>query len=128
MDKLIKPELLFLLCIIACTGCSARIAAVEGQIKATGYDQHVELHWPRQPGVTSYEVWVSAEKGELVKRATVNDTMYMDFVNDLGSNLRLQYKVVGLNESGDELDLGITAASTRDFSDEELIDMVEFYT
>ena len=128
MDTLMKHHLLFVLSLVACIGCSSENTAVESQVIATGYDQHVELHWPHQPGITSYELWASRENEDFVKRATIEDTMYMDFVNDLGRNLKLRYKVVGLDESGDALDLGVTAASTRDFTDEELIDMVEFYT
>jgi hypothetical protein len=118
----------FVLSISLFWACSKPATDHPSPLIATGYDRHVELQWPKQAGVTSYEVWASTENKDFVKRATVEDTLYLDFVNDLGTNLKLQYKVVGLDETGDALDLGTTEASTRDFSDEELIDMVEFYT
>lgn len=98
------------------------------QVIAIGYDRHVELQWPKQAGVNSYEVWVSTEKNEFTKRATVNDTIYMDFVNDLGKNLKLQYKVLATDGTGGSSDLGVVPVTTRDFSDEELINMVQYYT
>lgn len=128
MDKLILPRLLVLWGLMACIGCSSKQTPVESKVEATGYDRHVELHWPGQAGITSYEVWAAPENGKFSKRATVEDTMYIDFVNDLGENLKLQYKVVGLEESENKIDLGITTVSTKNFTDDELIDMVEYYT
>ncbi|WP_051315935.1 glucoamylase family protein [Algoriphagus vanfongensis] len=110
------------------SGCGTKEPSEPSPVIAKGYDRHVELHWPKQTGVSTYEIWVSTENNKFAKRATVQDTIYMDFVNDLGKNLNLKYKVVGIDETGGSQDLGTSPATTRDFSDEELINMVEYYT
>jgi hypothetical protein len=111
-----------------CFACHNKGADSKNQVTAKGYDRHVELQWPPQHNVDSYEVWVRQDNDEFVKRAIVEDTLYMDFVHDLGTNLKLQYKVVGQTRSEGAIDLGTMDVTTHDFSDEELIDMVEFYT
>ena len=108
--------------------CSPQESKKPSPVIAKAYDRHVELHWPEQPDINSYEIWVSTENNKFAKRATVADTIYLDFVNDLGKNLNLQYKVVGIDPTGASSDLGTVQATTRDFSDEELINMVEYYT
>ncbi len=108
--------------------CSPQESKEPGPVIAKAYDRHVELQWSKQPGISSYEIWVSTENNKFAKRATVADTIYMDFVNDLGKNLNLQYKVVGIDPTGGSSDLGTVLATTRDFSDEELLNMVEYYT
>ncbi|WP_215222819.1 glucoamylase family protein [Echinicola shivajiensis] len=109
-------------------GCSSADKTIDSPVQAKGYDRHVELHWPKQSGISQYEVWVSTENNNFSKRATVDDTIYMDFVNDLGNNLTLKYKVVGLQDAGENTEIGLAMATTKDFTDEELLDMVEFYT
>ncbi|GAB3220356.1 glucoamylase family protein [Algoriphagus aestuariicola] len=125
LKKPLLPIGIFILLIWA---CSAPKKQESSPIVAKGYDRHVELQWPKQKGISSYEVWVSTENNKFAKRGTVADTIYMDFVNDLGKNLNLQYKIVGIDPTGGSSDLGVVQATTRDFSDEELINMVEFYT
>ncbi|GGZ26147.1 hypothetical protein GCM10007049_18440 [Echinicola pacifica] len=108
--------------------CSSKEEIGESLITAKGYDRHVELHWPSIQGVDSYEIWASMDGKDFTKRASLSDTMYMDFVNDLGQNLQLQYKVKAVGASPEAEDLGIVQVSTRDFTEEELIDMVQYYT
>lgn len=122
------PHPLLLMLVFLQISCSSKEDAASSAVQATGYDRHVELRWPRMPGISTYEIWVSTENNNFSKRANVEDTLYLDFVNDLGSNLELQYKVTGLNQEGEPTALGTAQASTRDFSDEELINMVEYYT
>ncbi|MBD8487446.1 beta-glucosidase [Echinicola sp. CAU 1574] len=128
MNKKQLPFYLTFFLSIILWGCAEEDSASESPILAKGYDRHVELHWPKTDGINDYEVWVSTENNSFSKRTTVQDTMYMDFVNDLGNNLTLKYKIVGLNEQGENLEIGTTQANTMDFSDEELINMVEYYT
>ena len=63
-------------------------------LTATGYDRHVELHWNNfSDNVAYYRVLVGTNGKNFSLRGTVSDTMYLDFVNDLGSDLQLYYKV-----------------------------------
>lgn len=100
----------------------------EGGLRAKGYDRHVELQWPKELNAVSYQVLVSTDGEKYTKRATVEDTIYMDFVNDLGTNLSLKYKVVALDSTTEQTPVGIAEVTTKDFSDEELLDMVQYYT
>src|SRR5690606_25467009 len=90
------------------------------EIFVKGYDRQVELQWPHHTDASSYQILVSTDGEEYTERATVEDTIYMDFVNDLGTNLSLTYKVVALDASGQEAIVGTADAKTKNFSDEEL--------
>lgn len=90
-----------------------------------GYDRHVELRWNALPGVEKYKIFASSDGENFTERATVADTIYMDFVNDLGSNLKLIYKIVG---DAEDSEIGLVSVTTKDFNDEELLDMVQYYT
>lgn len=102
--------------------------AYQSNITATGYDRHVELHWPKQDGSNTYRISVSSGDNNYSERATVSDTMYMDFVNDLGNNLSLKYKVEAIDSGNQASEIGEAKVQTRDFSEEELLDMVQYYT
>ncbi|MEB2775088.1 glucoamylase family protein [Algoriphagus sp. D3-2-R+10] len=96
-------------------------------IKATPYDIHVELAWEKAPEVDSYEVWVSMDDENYTRRAVLEDTIYLDFVNDLGTELELDYEIRA--HSGDDSTIvGRATTKTHKMTDEELLDMVEFYT
>ncbi len=103
-------------------------AAFAGDLTAQGYDRHVELNWEElhQPGST-YELKVSVDGGDWLTRATTSESSAMDFVGELGRNLELRYKLYEV-ENGKKTEIADAKATTRDFSDEELIDMVQRYT
>lgn len=98
------------------------------EIFAKGYDRHVELQWSHYAEASSYHILVSTDGEAYSKRATVEGTLYMDFVDDLGTNLNLNYKVVAVGPSNQEHTVGSAEVRTKDFSDEELLDMVQYYT
>ena len=100
--------------------------ALAAELTAQGYDRHVELHWPElAKDGTEYTLMVKQGNGDWQERVSVSDSTAIDFTGDLGRNLSLTYKLVNA-ESGDSL--GQVDVSTRDFSDEELLDMVQRYT
>ena len=108
--------------------CQTEESDKEQEIFAKGYDRHVELQWPHHPEASSYQILVSTDGEEYTERATVEDTIYMDFVNDLGENLSLSYKVVALDGSKQETTVGSAEVNTKNFSNDELLDMVQYYT
>ncbi|AYA65552.1 glucoamylase family protein [Alteromonas sp. RKMC-009] len=94
----------------------------------TGYDSHVELNWEslHEEG-TRYRVQVTQDGKNWHTRLETNSAFAMDFVRDLGTNLTLQYRLMEVN--GDtETELATGEAKTRDFTDDELLDMVQRYT
>jgi hypothetical protein len=121
---LLAPILTLAFTAVSCDAVNTTNSA----IKATGYDRHVELQWPKHPNAVQYRVLVSSDGSSFSERATLEDTIYLDFVNDLGSNLSLHYKVEAFTTGEQAESLGTTEVSTKDFSDEELLDMVSYYT
>ncbi len=95
---------------------------------ATGYDRHVELMWApsADSGLRYYEIYRSMDGKSFepigIQRAGLN--RYEDFLGD--SNKRAKYKVsaVGLNYA-ESLQSTEVSASTRAFSDDELLTMVQ---
>lgn len=101
------------------------------ELSATGYDSHIELKWTTSEAGNNvtYRVYARLENSsEFVIRGETSDDYFIDFVNDLGRNIQLTYKVVPV-KNGDELkSLGKVISSIRDFTDEELLEMVQRYT
>ncbi|AGA78736.1 glucoamylase family protein [Echinicola vietnamensis] len=129
MNKFFQKHVHFLLVFSAIWSCTSKETTQESPVKATGYARHVELTWPAQEGAKAYEIWVkNSGKNDFSKRATVKDTLYMDFVNDLGNNLELRYRITALSQGGSSSEIGTQQVLTKDLTDEQLIDMVQYYT
>ncbi|MEX2566971.1 MAG: glucoamylase family protein [Cyclobacteriaceae bacterium] len=96
-------------------------------IEAVGYARHVEIHWQAEAGAEAYQIMVGMDGEEFTHRVTVEDTMYLDFVHDLGSDLTLRYKIEAVGETAKQ-SLGQVKVKTRKMTDEELLDMVQYYT
>ncbi len=94
---------------------------------AQGYDSHVELRW-EDLNAERYCIWVRQEGAtNFVERGVTLDTIYLDFVNDLGTNLNLEYKIAGY-KAGDTIFTEPGRVQTKEHSEEELLDMVQYYT
>jgi hypothetical protein len=113
---------------LSCSFLSCKDKVEEGILSGVGYDRHVELQWNNiSDEVDHYRVLVGTNGKDFSLRGTVSDTIYLDFVSDLGSELQLYYKVEAA--IGDKVKtLGEIQVSTREMSEEELLDMVQFYT
>ncbi|MEH0155381.1 glucoamylase family protein [Limibacter armeniacum] len=101
------------------------------KVTADGYDSHIELKWDSsEKEGTKFNVYASFDGGnEFVHRGTTDEHWYMDFVNDQGRNITVQYKITAVTEKGKESKpTDMISASIRDFSDEELMEMVQQYT
>ncbi len=97
-------------------------------LTAKGYDRHIELHWNIvSDEVDYYRILAGTNGKDFSLRGTVSDTIYLDFVNDLGTDLQLYYKVEAVTAEKVET-LGEIQVSTKSMSEEELLDMVQFYT
>ncbi|MBK7873252.1 MAG: T9SS type A sorting domain-containing protein [Saprospiraceae bacterium] len=112
---------------------SAIIPNPPSDLRAFGYDSHAELRWknPANTGLDNYRIYRSVNGGDfqLIKSVNKSDTLFLDFVRPLGTNLNLEYEVYGVNASGTESSTSAAAATaTFDMSDEELLTMVQEYT
>lgn len=103
--------------------------AVPYRLSAVGYDAHVELNWNNQPGF-EYEIYSSLNGKTFTRRGETTAGYFIDFTNDLGSNLKLTYRIVpkGIKPNSPQAADFQTTATTRTFSNEELADMVQRYT
>lgn len=101
----------------------------EGQsnLEIDPYERHVELRWPKHAEAAQYEIWVSLDGQNYTQRATTSDTLLLDFVSDLGSEIELNYQVKAIS-STDTAIVSTGKTKTRKMTDEDLLDMVEFYT
>lgn len=103
----------------------------EEMLKAEGYDSHVELKWDKASSDTEveYRVYAREESSEDYKlRGVTTEDYYIDFVNDLGRNISMEYRVIPVVNGQEGKAIGEVSASVRDFTDEELMEMVQRYT
>jgi hypothetical protein len=98
-----------------------------GLMETDPYEQHVELRWNPSDSASSYSVWVSVDGEDFTKRGETTDTLYLDFVKDLGTDLQLSYEIRA-NHQQDTVLLASKETATRKMSEDELLDMVEYYT
>ncbi len=113
---------------------NSEIAAQAGPVTgldATGYDHHVELRWeaPTNPAVRSVRVFGSRGEGEFAQlgTGTLTDNGFIDFVGDFDVTTRYYLRAVTGSGTLGEVSDTVTA-TTVEFSDEELLDMVQEYT
>jgi hypothetical protein len=103
-------------------------------VVATGYDSHIEVSWNLNPetSLNGYEIDRSLDGGNTFIAVKVTDKstyIYTDWVRSMGDTVEASYRVKALNENNDPSESSDTVTtSTRIFSDEELLDMVERYT
>lgn len=109
------------------------LASAPADLRASGYDSHAELRWKNTnpTGLASYRIYRSVNNGDfqLVRSVDRKDTLFIDFVRPIGTNLDLKYRIFGVNEAGTESATpAAISTNTFDMSDDELLDMVQEYT
>ncbi len=93
----------------------------------TGYDSHAELRWTPPMANLSYRIYASFDGGTNYElRGETTDSIYLDFVPVSGRNKTVQYRVMTLAQNR-EADPVATSATLRDYTDEELLDLVQRY-
>lgn len=103
-------------------------------VTAMGYDSHAEIKWNANPEnyINGYEVQRSDDGGSNWATVFVTDkntTRHVDWLRSQGSNVTALYRIRALNAANEASVPSETAvATTRDFTDEELLDMVQEYT
>ncbi len=103
-------------------------------VLATGYDSHIEITWNANPpeNLNGYQIQRSTDEGAIFHTIGVipkTDSGYIDWVREMGHDAVLVYKVAAVNASNQVSEYSDTvSASTRPFTDEEMLDMVQQYT
>jgi len=96
-------------------------------LTGSGYDSHAELRWTPPMANLSYRIYASFDGGSTYELSgETTDSIYLDFVPASGKNSTVQYRVVTLAQNR-ESEPVTTSATLRDYTDEELIDMVQRY-
>ncbi len=96
-------------------------------LTAIGYDSHAELNWEQPAEDLTYQVLASYNQGSTWElRGETTDNYYLDFVPESARNSTATYRVVTVLQ-GKESAPAQTETSIRDFSDDELMDMVQRY-
>jgi hypothetical protein len=123
-----KPLTIHLIILLSLSLLSCEIKNTDvGTLEIDPYDQHVELRWNPSRTAKTYTVWVSLDGDTFTQRGETADTVYLDFVSDLGPGLNLSYEIRA-NQTQDTLVLASGKTSTRRMTEEELLEMVQYYT
>ncbi len=100
---------------------------------ATSYDSHIELAWDfAQPANRiGYHIYRSDDGGQsfrLQRFIESTDSLYIDFVG-FGDTTSYQYRMAGVNGGSNESNFSpVQTAQTREFNEEEILEMVQRYT
>ncbi|MFN7117259.1 MAG: glucoamylase family protein [Saprospiraceae bacterium] len=102
-------------------------------LRAFGYDSHVELRWQSGlgAGTGGYRLYRALGSGDFqfVRSLNAADTLAIDFVRPLGTNLSLRYQLTATNDAGTEsAPTAPVEVQTFDMTDEQLLTMVQEYT
>ncbi len=97
-------------------------------LAAEGYFKHVDLQWDAnsETDLKGYNIYRSLNGGnyEQVGYVSQDIPMYSDFIGESG--VSVSHKITAMDENYNESDFsGEVAATTRDFSDAELLTMVQ---
>ncbi len=97
-------------------------------LTATGYDSHAELSWIKPAAGFTYRIYVSVDAGtNYAMRGETTDNFYLDFVPEEYRNKTLTYKVVTAYQQNESTPV-LSTTQIRDFTDDELLDMMQRYT
>lgn len=97
-------------------------------LSATGYDSHAELTWTRPVNGIPTRIYASFDDGlNYSVRGETTEDYFLDFVPQEGRNKTVLYKVVNVYQETESVPAQ-TSAQIRDFSDDELLDMMQQYT
>lgn len=97
-------------------------------LTTTGYDSHAELTWTKSGTGLTYRIYASFDGGQnYFLRGETTDNFYLDFVPQESKNKSVLYKIVTAYQQKESSPVEETV-QIRDFTDEELLDMMERYT
>ncbi|MBT3384520.1 MAG: T9SS type A sorting domain-containing protein [Prolixibacteraceae bacterium] len=95
---------------------------------AKGYDSHAELNWTQPTFGLLYRIYASFNNGQTFElRKETPENFYLDFVPENCKNTSVIYKIVSVIQNK-ESEANERIAEIRDFSDEELLDLVQEYS
>lgn len=105
----------------------SEVPSVSG-LTADGYDSHVELNWTSTLSGAAFRVYASFDQGQNFQlRAETAENYYLDFVPSSAKNTTITYRVVTVAQNKESAAVE-KSATVRDYSDDELMDLVQRYS
>ncbi len=105
----------------------AEVLPVTG-LAGQGYDSHAELIWSRAGEPGGCRIYASFDGGATFEvRGETTDSHYLDFFPAAGRNRSVIYRVTGFYQEMESEPAEVTV-TTRDFTDDELLDILQQYT
>jgi len=126
----IKIQMLLFLTLVSSIYVKSETLKVQN-FRGRGYDSHVELNWETSNKCpnTIFKIYVSVGNNKnYVLRGETKEKYYLDFVTDIGRNITLNYKMVPVLNGKEQKADGPIKVGIKDFSDDELLEMVQQYT
>ena len=103
------------------------LPAVE-DFTVTGYDSHAELTWNHTAEDISFRIYASFDGGQTYEvRGETRELYYLDFIPEDARNSTVIYRLVAVLQET-ESEAAEASAEIRDFTDEELLSMIQQYT
>jgi len=103
-------------------------------VTVTGYENHMEIRWDRNPesDLAGYRIERSTDDGVSYQAVALVDTfpqIYIDWTGDEGTGFSADYRVCAINAANEPSEPSASAQSiTSEFTDDQLLDMVQEYT
>ena len=107
---------------------AVEVLPVASDFTAVGYDSHAELTWEFAEEDYSFRVYASFDGGENFElRGVTKQHYYLDFFPEHARNSTIIYRLATLIQER-ESEMVEASAQVSDFTDDELLDMVQQYT
>lgn len=112
----------------------AQIPSAPEDVRATGYEAHIELSWKvsTASNVGSYQIFRSTDGGQnysLFKTVNKTTGIILDWTADEGPALTRHYRLKTVATNGQTSDFSpVVEAQTKAMSDDELLEMVQRYS
>lgn len=101
---------------------------VVNSFSVQGFDSHAELNWVKPMPDLNYRIYASFNNGQSFQlRGETSENHYFDFVPPEAKNKTAIFRVVSVFQ-GSESAPAESSATLKDFTDEELLEMVQQYT
>ncbi|MCC5920864.1 MAG: beta-glucosidase [Cyclobacteriaceae bacterium] len=96
-------------------------------IQTKPFDSHVEITWEVVPEADEYEIHLKSGGDDFNQLSAIKDTLFLDFIEKSNEEASLEYKIIAKKE-GTKLAEARNITQLQPMTDDELIDMVQYYT
>lgn len=130
-NPVLRLFLLLPLLLVAAFGVQGTAPEMPTGLQVKGMDSHFELKWETnaESDVTEYHLYQSKDNQTWQRGQIIYNALTYAIVFTGRKDTTLNFRLVAVNSQGESsLPSAVAQASTREYSDEELLDMVQEYT